>query len=232
MKKIFSLAILSLFYVTGLQASGINVGVSLSGSVFELDGASEDFKAGHVSNVDGSAAVSKKASSEGENAEGAFVLGSVFLEKEINDKFTIGLDYVPMSMESETSENVQQDGPGEPNGTEVTNKVQVDFEKLTTLYGMINLNENVYLKVGMMSVDVKTNETLNTGGAYGDTSLDGYMLGLGYDRDLSNGSFLRLEANYMDLDGVTLVNANDSDKSVSADGISGYGARVSIGKSF
>lgn len=230
MKKIFSLAILSLFYVTGLQAAGINVGVSLSGSVFELDGASEDFKAGHVSNVDGSAAVSKKASSEGENAEGAFVLGSVFLEKEINDRFTIGLDYVPMSMESETTENVQNTGAYP--GSNVTNTVQVDFEDMTTIYALMAVNENVYLKVGMMSVDVKTNENLGTGGAYDDTSLDGKMIGIGYDRDLNNGSFLRIEANYMDLDGVTLVNSNDSNKSVKADGISGYGARVSIGKSF
>ena len=58
------------------------------------------------------------------------------------------------------------------------------------------------------------------------------MIGIGYDRDLNNGSFLRVEANYMDLDGVTLVNSNDSNKSVKADGISGYGARVSVGKSF
>ena len=206
------------------------MGVSLSGSVFDVNGGSEDFKKGHVSDVDASAAVSKKASSEGDNAEGAFVVGSVFFEKEINDKFTIGLDYVPMSMASETSENEQNTGAYP--GSNVTNKVQVDFEDLTTIYALMAVNENVYLKVGMMTVDVKTNESLGTGGSYGDTNLDGRMIGIGYDRDLSNGSFLRLEANYMDLDGVTLVNANDSDKSVSADGISGYGARVSIGKSF
>ena len=36
----------------------------------------------------------------------------------------------------------------------------------------------------------------------------------------------------MELDGATLTNDNDSTKSVTVDGIEGYGARVSIGKSF
>ena len=50
--------------------------------------------------------------------------------------------------------------------------------------------------------------------------------------DLSDGVFARIEASYMDLDGATLTNDNDSTKSVKADGISGYGAGISIGKSF
>ena len=60
MKKLLSVVFLSLFYITGSQAAGINVGVSLSGGVFEVDGASEEFKAGHVSNNSSSSAVSKK----------------------------------------------------------------------------------------------------------------------------------------------------------------------------
>ena len=58
------------------------------------------------------------------------------------------------------------------------------------------------------------------------------MLGLGYNHELQDGAFVRLEANYMELDGATLTNDNDSTKSVTVDGIEGYGARVSIGKSF
>ena len=238
MKKLLSVVFLSLFYVSGLQAAGINIGVSLSGSVFEVDGGSEEFKAGHVSNVSGSAAVSKKASAEGDNAEGAFAVGSIFVEKVLpfaDERFAIGVDYVPMSMESETTENIQKDttaAGSEANGTSRTNTVQVDFEDLTTIYATLALNENLYLKVGLMSVDVKTNESLGTGGSYKDTSLDGQMIGIGYDRELNNGAFIRLEANHMDLDGVTLVNSADTDKSVKADGISGYGARISVGKSF
>ena len=232
MKKLLSLVFLSLFYITGSQAAGINVGVSLSGGVFEVDGASEEFKAGHVSNNSSSSAVSKKASSEGDEAEGAFGIGSVFIEKTIGDRFAIGIDYVPHSMDSETSENVQIDGPNEPNGTSRTNTVQADFTDLTTVYVTASADNGVYVKFGLMSVEVETNESLATGGSYNDTSLDGTMIGIGYARNLDNGAFLRLEGNMMDLDGVTLVNTADSDKSIKVDGISGYGARISVGKSF
>ena len=113
-----------------------------------------------------------------------------------------------------------------------TNTVQVDFEDLTTVYAMFNLTDNIYAKAGIMTVDVVTNETLGTGGAYGNTDLDGTMLAVGYARDLNNGAFLRLEGSYMEFDGVSLTNQNDSTKSVKVDGIEGYGARLSVGKSF
>ena len=137
--------------------------------------------------------------------------------------------YVPHALESETTENTQ--GSSDASATGV-NKVQVDFENLMTLYGTIALNENVYVKAGYMQVDVTTNETLATGGKYGNTELDGYVLGLGYNRNLDNSAFVRLEANYMEFDGATLTNTADTAKSVTADGISGYGAKISIGKSF
>ena len=50
--------------------------------------------------------------------------------------------------------------------------------------------------------------------------------------EINTGTFLRLEAHTMSLDGVTLTNTADSTKSVTADGVSGYGAKLSIGKSF
>ena len=36
----------------------------------------------------------------------------------------------------------------------------------------------------------------------------------------------------MEFDGATLTNTTDSAKSVTADGITGYGAKLSIGKAF
>ena len=83
-----------------------------------------------------------------------------------------------------------------------------------------------------MQVDLITEENLGTGGAYGNDTLEGYTIALGYNMDLADGMFVRAEAAYMEIDGTTLTNANDSTKSVSADGITGYGAAVSVGKSF
>lgn len=235
MKKVYLSIIISLMLSFSAYAEkGINFGVSISGGVFEVDGATEKFTGAHSSSAS-PGNVTKKTSSEGENAEGLFAIGSIFIEKTLGDRFAIGVDYVPHSIDSETTENKQYDGNVTGvvgNGTLVTNTVQVDFEDLTTIYGTLSLNDNFYLKAGYMQVDVITNETLGTGGAYGNTDLDGYTIALGYDRELDNGKFVRLEGSYMDLDGASLTNTQDSTKSVSVDGITGYGAKLSIGKSF
>jgi len=233
-KIILSIAMMLLFGFNAYASPGVNIGISLQAGVFEVDGAKETFSGSHSSGA--GSTVTKNASAEGENAEALYSIGSIFVEKTLGDRFAIGLDYVPHSMDTETSENVTNTAGSAVNTILVdaaaTNTVQVDFNDLTTLYAMINLNENVYVKAGVMTVDVATNEVLGTGGAYGNTDLEGVMIAVGYDRDLDNGAFLRLEASHMDLDGATLTNTNDSAKSVSVDGISGYGAKISIGRSF
>ena len=204
----------------------IRVGISLSAGAFEVDGASEKFSGSHSGGA--GSTVTKNASTDGDEAEGLFGIGSIFVEKSFG-KFALGLDYVPLSLESETTENTQTTSTSSATGV---NKVQIDFENLMTVYGTIALNDNVYAKAGYMEVDVVTNEVLATGGAYGDTSLDGFVVGLGYNADLDNSAFVRVEATYMEFDGATLTNTADSAKSVTADGITGYGAKLSIGKAF
>lgn len=100
------------------------------------------------------------------------------------------------------------------------------------MYAAYYFNDNFYGKAGVIQADVITKEVLGTGGAYPNSEIDGIVLGLGYERDLNSGLFVRLEGSYMDLDGVTVINSNDSTKSVSVDGVTGYGAKLSIGKSF
>ena len=224
MKKIFIGIIMFILPLTAAKAiEGVNIGLSLMGGVFEAKGAKEQFKGGHAGAEANSTTVTKTANDN----EGTFALASIFIEKEIGDRFAIGFDYVPHSADSETAENVQQEL-----GTNKTNTVQVDFEDLMTLYATLSLTDNIYAKVGYSEVEAITNENLGTGGSYGNATLEGYIVGLGYNRDISEGTFLRVEANYMDFDGVTLTNTADSAKSVSADGFEGYGARISVGKSF
>lgn len=229
MKKISILILMVFGYFSNATAvEGVNFGVSLTAGGFEVDGMKEEFKGAHV----GSASpgdVSKTNSPDGDEAEGLFAIGSLFVEYEVNDQIALGLDYVPHSMDSETTENVQIDG-----GSSSTNTASVSFENLTTLYATFQFPDvdGLYAKLGYMQVDIATDETLATGGAYPDTDMDGFTIGLGYNRDLADDMFVRLEAAYMDFDSTTVTNTNDSTKSITADGITGYGARVSIGKSF
>jgi len=227
MKKIIIAISMFILPLTAAKAiEGVNIGISVMGGVFEANGAKEMFKGAHAGV--GSPGDLTQSTAGSDEAKGDFVLGSLFIEKTIGDKFAIGFDYVPMSAETETTENIQVD----TGATSYTNRVQVDFEDLMTIYGTLAFTDNVYAKIGYSEVDAVTNEKLATGGSYGNATLEGYVIGLGYNRDLDSGAFVRVEANYMDFDGVTLVNQTDSTKSVSADGFDGYGARISVGKSF
>jgi len=216
MKKIIT-TILALLFASAaysIEKPTFSAGLSLAGGVFEVDGASEK-------NAD----ATKKANED--DAEALYGIGSIFLEAKFNDKFVLGVDYVPHSLDTETSENVQSQM-----GTNKTNTVQIDFEDYTTVYAAIFLNENFYAKAGYAQVEAITNENLGTGGAYGNETFDGYTLGLGYNKDLDNGIFLRLEGNYTEFDGVTSKNTADTTKSITVDGITGYGAKISVGRNF
>lgn len=227
MKKYIYLLVALFGFASAVNANGINAGVSIIGGVFDADGA-EKFKGDHSSGAT-STAVTKKTSTEGDDAETAFYFGSLFVEKEINDNFAVGLDYVPMSMDSETTENEQKSSDSSTTGT---NKVDVTFENMITAYVTASSPNGVYAKVGYVEVDVATNEVLATGSKYPDTSLEGYIIGVGYNHDIDDSMFVRLEANLMEFDDVSVTSTVDTNKSIEASGIEGYGARISIGKSF
>ena len=145
---------------------------------------------------------------------------------------SIGADYVTESLSSETSETVVYDKTTSDTATAKTNKVQVDFDNLTTYYVMVNLTEGLYVRGGYLSVDVVTNESLGTGSTYGDTTMDGTVLGVGYNRTLDSGIFFRVEGNYMDLGSKSLTATNNSENTISLNDLIGASAKFSIGKSF
>ena len=219
MKKYLYLIIFMLGFLNSSYADGMKIGVSVTGGVFE---ASAKEKEGDETSVS-------------KSGEIFAAIPSIFVEKVLpNDRVSIGLDWVPMGIESETTNHKQVDRKGKSDGTggTVDNNVQVDFDNLLTLYVKADLNNNVYLKAGISQVEAVTNENLGTGSKYGDETLDGYVLGIGYEMDTSSNMFVRAEANWMEFGGATFTSTNNSDNSVSTSDIDGYGARISIGKSF
>ena len=218
MKKLFAIIFsgVFLFFNSANAELGINVGISGQIGVFEASATeTEDTE-----------------KSREDDAMAAFGYVSVFLEKDLGQYITVGVDYVPSALESETTEKTRSDLLAKADGaaSSVTQKVQVDFEDLTTFYVALNLNENFYLKAGIAEVDVITNETLGTGSTYPNTSLDGSVFGAGYNKGFDNGIFVRAEATYQEFDGVTINGSGDT--SVTADEINGVSGKISIGKSF
>ena len=222
MKKILVGIILSLFALNTASAEvGLKVGVAGSAGLFA--GTAKEAQTGNG------------AADPTENRKRSELLGigyaSIFVEKSIGDRFSVGVDYVPTAIESETTETTRNHitTAYEEVRTKVENKVQVDFTDLTTLYANINLTENLYAKIGVANVTVETNENLGTGAAYGDTDMDATVLGFGYDNVMDNGVFVRLEANYMDFDGVSLTSGDNTISVTSLHGVSG---KLAIGRAF
>jgi hypothetical protein len=185
MKKI-TLAILMLFGTFSMASAelGVNVGVSAQLGYFEAT--AHENESGEVSPEDSAAAIVGYT--------------AIFIEKKLGSlPISIGIDYVPTSLESETAQQLKTDRVSDASDDDVTQKIQVDFEDLTTLYVAVNIGENFYVKAGSVEVDVITNEKLGTGAVYGNTSLDGTMYGAGYHKSFDNGMFIRAEANVMEI---------------------------------
>ena len=215
MKKTICAIILASFtYVPFASAEmGVNVGVSGQAGIF--------------------GATAKEVSTE-RTSTGTEIAGvaypSIFIEKSLGDRMVIGVDYMPDALSSDTVETTKLEHQSGGTDSNVTNNLQVDFEGLTTAYVGFNITDSAYIKAGFMTVDVLTKENLGTGGSYGDTSLDGAMFGFGVHNQMDN-LFWRLEANYLEFDGVT-VSSTNSDNSVSVNSLDGLTAKISIGTSF
>jgi hypothetical protein len=223
MKKILLTTLLSVFYITSASAdAGINIGVSGQMGLFAASA-----KETHTDTTSSSSTTFKSSDTE----VAAVGYASVFIEKTLGERLAIGIDYVPSALESDTVESTKTDlsGTGSPLSSSKTNTVQVDFEDLTTIYLAFNISENMYVKAGAASVDVITKESLGTGSSYGNVSLDGTVLGVGYNKTFDNTMFVRVEGNYMELDGASVSNA---DNKITLNGIDGVTGKISVGKSF
>jgi len=216
MKKILLSTIFSLFLVLPAYSIGVNVGISGTTGVFHATGTETE--------------ATEKST---DDATGVVGYGSVFIEKTLGDRLLVGIDYVPDALASETSESIVDDQKGVNDGasTRNTQKVQVDFKDLTTLYLGLNVTDNLYVKAGYVTVDVITNESLGTGSTYNNTDMSGEVFAVGYNKSFDNGMFARVEGSYMDL-GSASVTASNTDNKIELKELEGMAGKISIGKSF
>ena len=219
MKKIIITLLASVFYITSVSADrGVNVGATISAGLFSATGKEVDTGPNLTETTE-----------DAEHGEAAFT--SIFLEKTLGDRFTVGIDWVLNTLSTDTVESRRQDKTTGTSSSNVENKIAIDFDNLTTYYVSFNVNENLYAKVGMATVDIITNETLGTGSTYGNTDMDGTVLGVGYNATFGNSGFIRVEGNYMDFDGASVTSSTGVNK-VSLNNLDGITGKLSIGKSF
>lgn len=223
------LAVFVGLFLIGSSANAIDfsIGASVNGGAFDATGSEV--------RTESSSTLSNKSKSQDLH----LLYGSVFGEMHLSENVRVGISYVPYALESETNESIQgsltaaQGGTGEADRTQ---KVQVDLEDLTSLYLSLFNDGGFFVKVGAMQGDLVTNESLDSGSTYGNTTLDGVMAGVGLDRDLDNGMFFRAEVNYSEFDNIVLNATTQSDDShtnkITVKDLSGFTGALSIGKSF
>jgi hypothetical protein len=216
MKKI-TIAILMLLGTFSMASAelGVNVGISGSMGIFTAKGneAMGSTDSGNGSPYD--------------RAVSPLAMGSLFIEKTLGDYVTVGVDYVPNGIDSETATQAKA-----CEASTCTQTIKVSFDDMTTGYLALNVTENFYVKAGVIQVDVISKESLDTGGTYGNTSMDGTVIAMGYNKELTNGLFVRAEGSYMEFDDISLLAATGETRTAHAKDIGGATGKISIGKSF
>jgi len=199
----------------GLEGLGIGLSLGTAGYYAEGEEQTDNKKTGEDYAKDG----------------GAFQhdIGSIFVEYAAGPVI-IGLDYALEDVETPSATNAQK--TTDTNYAPLTNTVKVTFEDHVTLYALVPVFHALYLKAGVISVGIATQENLGTGGEYGDTDTTGVTVGFGFSREIQNGVHIRAEALYAEYDNVKVTNSKNTTTSVNVTEMMGASGRVSIVKTF
>jgi hypothetical protein len=215
MKKIITAIALLLGTISLASADiGVNIGISGNTSVWHATGSETN----------------TNDTKQTEDAMGVSGYDSYFIEKTLGSRLTIGFERSPDALTTDTAENDRFTATTGNARTTKVNTVQLKFENLDMLYVHLNLSESVYVKFGETSVDVITNESLATGASYNDFSLDGSLIGMGYQKTFGNGIFLRGEGNYLEFDNAKSQTSGDN--TVTFTDLEGAQFKFAIGKAF
>ncbi len=191
------LAVLFISALSFTKAFAAEYTMGISGAVVNLQAEGTETETGRVSADTDSASVSN-----------TFATGSIFAEAKFG-KLAFGVDYVPMDADvsdathTRTEQETSVTGTNTETTTSRTQTAAAEVSDHITLYANYYLNDAIYLHLGYASVDVSTNESLDTGSKYGNVNIDGIQYGLG----IQMTDNLRLEAAYTDYDDVSITSS-------------------------
>jgi len=224
MNKIAKLSTASLLLTSfSIPALADNFNIGLSGAYGSFEASGSETKD----------SVKKNKSGDAE-----FPFASIFAEynKTMSKEWDVafGLDYIPFSAEIDDRSQTNSDLSA---GTTVTGtrKATLDLKNHITAYiqPSYNLGDGfaVFGKAGFSHADLKISSTgLSTDGTLsGDDKLQGYLAGIGIQKNVDKTMFVRFEANYTDYDTVTYTNSEGTKFTADPEL---WTAKISIGKSF
>ena len=224
MNKIAKLSAASLLLTSvSIPALADNFNIGLSGAYGSFEASGSETKD----------SVKKNKSGDAE-----FPFASIFAEynKTMSKEWDVafGLDYIPFSAEIDDRSQTNSD-LNAGTTTTGTRKATLDLKNHITAYiqPSYNLGDGfaVFGKAGFSHADLKISSTgLSTDGTLSkDDKLQGYLAGIGIQKNVDKTMFVRFEANYTDYDTVTYTN---SEGTIFTADPELWTAKISIGKSF
>lgn len=156
-----------------------------------------------LTDIDATGTETQEGDSEKTNgsADNLVIIPSIFAEYDLGG-ITVGLDYIPLEADISKNTRSRQEPDGSSDvGSEAdtgTNKAQAELENHLTLYTEIPV-AGVIAKAGYVMVDVNTLESLDTGSTYGNDSVEGYLIGVGFE----SGNY-KVFLEYVDYDTVSV----------------------------
>ena len=224
MNKIAKLSAASLLLTSvSIPALADNFNIGLSGAYGSFEASGSETKD----------SVKKNKSGDAE-----FPFASIFAEynKTMSKEWDVafGLDYIPFTAEIDDRSQTNSDLHA---GTIVTGtrKATLDLKNHITAYiqPSYNLGDGfaVFGKAGFSHADLKISSTgLSTDGTLnGDDKLQGYLAGIGIQKNIDKTMFVRFEGNYTDYDTVSYTNSEGTKFTADPEL---WTAKISIGKSF
>ena len=163
------------------------------------------------------------------------VFGSIFLERELDNGLTVGLDFIPFEAEFESRSTTQVSLKDSSTTTSGTNKGTADVSKHLTLYVQPTFKEldngsKLFATLGYVRADVESLvQSVSSTDKTVDQTLDGFKFGVGMKRDIGANGFFKLELNRTDYDDISATTSNST--KVTAD-IDTTVLGLSVGKSF
>ena len=224
MNKIAKLSAASLLLTSvSIPALADNFNIGLSGAYGSFEASGSETKDNVKKNKSGDA---------------EFPFASIFAEynKTMSKEWDVafGLDYIPFSAEIDDRSQTNSD-LNAGTTTTGTRKATLDLKNHITAYIQPSYNLGnglaVFGKAGFSHADLKISSTgLSTDGTLSkDDKLQGYLAGIGIQKNIDKTMFVRFEGNYTDYDAVSYTNSEGTKFTADPEL---WTAKISIGKSF
>ncbi len=197
MKNIKALTLAFLIAIFSSSYALAEMAIGISGAIADIEAGGTETEGSEVTN------------GEADNQVGVV---SVFVEypPAMLGGVTLGFDYIPGSADVSSDTKSRTDTETSVTGTttETTTKraqsAQAEIENHMTLYATYELAEGFYVKGGYVQVDLNTLESLATGSKYGNETINGLLIGAGFESDMADNMFVRGEVSFTDYDDVSI----------------------------